>query len=93
MLTLLLPLAALLAKVVTADTFIVPEHTRYTLSVEISQSSIISDAQLAGELDWLVFGTNRSIPSSVYLKSIDCPSAVVDDSEKGYKWVSGFPAR
>ncbi|KAL8775920.1 MAG: hypothetical protein Q9213_008441 [Squamulea squamosa] len=90
----MLPILLLLAAgelLANADTLVIPAHIQYSLPVEILRSSIVDDAELAGELEYLEFTRDRAIPSGVQFDCTDCPYAVVDNnSEKGYRWVPGY---
>ena len=83
-------LVALIAHILAAsDVLVVPKHSIYILPVEVLDSSIISDAELSAELDFLDFTSNPSIPEGVAYGCTGCPFAVVDDSsDKGYRWIS-----
>lgn len=90
MLSFLLLLAAV-RPLANADTLVIPAHIQYSLPVQIVQSSIVDDAEFAGELDYLEFEGDRAIGSGVQFDCTDCPYAVVDNnSEKGYRWVPGY---
>lgn len=81
---LLTPVARVLS---ASDILFVTKHDQYTLPVEILYSSIISDDELKGELDYLEFETDRSNPSGVNSYCYGCPYAVADNSPKGYRWL------
>ena len=73
----------------TSDILVVPKHDLYELPVNDQDSSIISDAEIGGELDYLDFTVDPSIQEGVGYYCSDCPFAVVDDSsDKGYRWTS-----
>lgn len=90
MLSILL-LLAVGGTLATADTLVIPAHSQYSLPVEFPESSVISDAELAGELEYMEFQTDRALSQGVQFDCTNCPYAVIDnDSEKGYRWVPGY---
>lgn len=89
-------LVSVFGRLVSADTLIIPNHDRRCLPFNNENSSIVNDALLAAELDWLdqfefddTSRTNLCIP----LECPGCPFAAVDASEQGYLWLHGFTNR
>ena len=78
---------------VIANTLYIPKHSQFSLRVETLEHSIISDAEIAAELEYVVFetGARHRFGSDRAFECYDCPVAVVDNSVKGYKLVSLSP--
>ena len=85
---LIAPIAHILA---ASDVLAIPKRTE-AFPNPFSNTSIISNAQLSAELEYVDFAFDPSYPRFVGYQCTDCPLAVVDhSSNKGYRWTFGVP--